>query len=254
MDIIGNYLEYIRDVNSKRERTTEVFHASAAGRCYRQQMYAYYNHPQDPLDDKSLALLRLGTIIHEDVDKSNQLFIAKNTLEMSTRKVYSEERVELPDLRVVGTFDAGEYIESENKFKLYDLKSAAAYKWQTHFGLKKNRIPNSDANYKLQLGTYAAACIDKFLDPTKDHTIEMYLLWYNKNTSAMRLQPIPNEWIDNALEYWGEVNELLEELGNEYIDDLEPGFSPGVPFQDWECKYCPYYSTCPSILADKKSK
>lgn len=254
MDIIGNYLEYIREVNSKRERTTKVFHASSAGRCYRQQMYAYHNHPTDPLDDKSLLILRLGTIIHEDVDKANQLYMAKHIYDENESDIYSEEKVELNDLRVVGTFDAGEYFESENKFKLYDLKSAAAYKWQTHFGLKKNRIPNTDANYKLQLGTYAAACMDKYMNPAKEQIMEMYLLWYNKNTSAMRYQLIPNEWIDNAMEYWEEVNELLEELGEDYIQDLEPGFSPGVPFQDWECKYCPYYSACPSTLADKKSK
>ena len=31
----------------------------------------------------------------------------------------------------------------------------------------------------------------------------------------------------------------------ETSSELTPGFSMGVPFQDWECKYCQYNSICP---------
>jgi predicted RecB family nuclease len=80
----------------------------------------------------------------------------------------------------------------------------------------------------------------------------MYLLWYNKNTSHIREQLISPEWVDKALEYWTEVNEILNDCGEDFAHDLDPGWIPGVPFSDWECKYCQFYSICSSTLADKK--
>ena len=61
-----------------------------------------------------------------------------------------EEKIEYEEFDVVGTFDAGDM--DNGTFNLYDFKTAAAYKWTTKFGLKKNRNPTTDINYKLQLG------------------------------------------------------------------------------------------------------
>ena len=97
----------------------------------------------------------------------------------------------------------------------------------------------------------------------------MYLLWYNKNTSQIREQLVSPEWIEKALEYWVTVNETLEDCGKYFADgiltpldtnkedmsfedELKPGYWEGVPYQDWECRYCQFYSICPSTLADKK--
>ena len=38
-----------------------------------------------------------------------------------------------------------------------------------------------------------------------------------------------------------------------FEEDLVVGVE-GVPWQDWECRYCQYYSICPSTLADKKPR
>ena len=72
----------------------------------------------------------------------------------------------------------------------------------------------------------------------------MYLVWYNKNTSMMREQLISPEWIDKALEYWVELNEIFEESGKKFTEDLVYGNSVGVPFQSWECSYCQYSKIC----------
>ena len=82
----------------------------------------------------------------------------------------------------------------------------------------------------------------------------MYLVWYNKNTSQMREQIVSNEWIDKAFEYWTEVYEMKEDMGKGFQDELIPEVTYGVPVADWECRYCQYYSICPSTLADKKPK
>ena len=264
MDIEGIYNAYLKQLDALWEREENVFHASTAGSCYRKQLYAYYDFKSDAKDDKSLRLLRLGTIVHKDVEEA--LIKYEDTLAdlsmvnmYSTlddapmkRSVYSEKKVKIKDLNIVGTFDAGEKVEYGNnvEFNLYDLKTAAAYKWTTKFGRKENRKPDSDTNYKLQLGTYALAVRHKY-QPDK---INMYLIWYNKNTSQMREQLVSNQWIDEALSYWTELNEIKDEVGKSFEDELIPNTTVGVPFQDWECRYCQYYDTCPSTLADKKKR
>ena len=169
-----------------------------------------------------------------------------------TKSIHIEEKIKLEQLEVSRTFDAGEMITDKindtEEFNLYDLKTAAAYKWTTKFGRKQNRVANSDLNYKLQLGTYALGVRHKY-SPDR---INMYLLWYNKNTSQMREQLVSPEWIDKALEYWIEIHEMKEDMGKSFEDELVPQVSYGVPMQDWECRYCQFYSICPSTLADKK--
>ena len=113
-------------------------------------------------------------------------------------------------------------------------------------GRKQNRKPNSDINYKLQLGTYALGVNLKY----EVNKVTMYLLWYNKNTSQMREQLISPEWIEKALEYWSELNNILDDSGENFEEDLKPEYWEGVPFQNWECRYCQYYSICPSKLAE----
>ena len=256
MDIKAIYGAYLKHQDSLRERDKNVFHASSAGSCYRKQLYSYYDYPSDEKDDKSFRLLRLGTIVHSDLEKAMSMYqdklanmqLPENPIE---RSIHIEEKIKIEDLDVVGTFDVGEKIENsfgQSEFNLYDYKTAAAYKWTTKFGRKTNRVASTDTNYKLQLGTYALGIRHKHW-PDK---INMYLIWYNKNTSQMREQIVSNEWIDNALEYWLDVKEIKEELGKDFEKELIPEDAYGVPMQDWECRYCQYYSICPSTLADKK--
>jgi len=257
MDIKEIYGAYLKHQDSLRERDENVFHASSAGSCYRKQMYSYYDYPSDEKDDTSLRLLRLGTLVHADLEKAMSMYEDKlanmqNLESPILREMHIEEKIKIEELDVVGTFDAGELIKNNNskeiEFNLYDYKTAAAYKWTTKFGLKKNRVASTDTNYKLQLGTYALGIRHKY-EPDK---INMYLIWYNKNTSQMREQIVSPEWIDKAFEYWTEVFEMKEELGKSFEKELEPELEYGVPMQDWECRYCQYYSICPSTLANKK--
>ena len=104
----------------------------------------------------------------------------------------------------------------------------------------------SDTNYKLQLGTYAMGARLKY----KPEKIIMYLYWYNKNTSQVREQIVAPEWESKAYEYWTNINDILAANGENFekAEELEPGISYGVPFQDWECKYCQFNSICPTTI------
>jgi len=246
MDIKSIYNAYLKEQEKLNSRDKNVFHASSAGSCYRKQMYSYYDYPSDTKDDKSYRLLRLGTIVHSDVESAISLYQDR----FPEKDIYIEQKIHIKDLEVSGTFDAGEMItiDGRKEFTLYDLKTAAAYKWTTKFGRKQNRVADSDLNYKLQLGTYALGVKEEY-NPDQ---IYMYLIWYNKNTSQMREQLVYQEWINKALEYWEEVHEIKEDLGKSFERELEPMMTYGVPMQDWECSYCQFESICPSTLSKKK--
>ena len=246
MDIKSIYNAYLKEQEKLNSRDKDVFHASSAGSCYRKQMYSYYDYPSDTKDDKSYRLLRLGTIVHSDVESAISLYQDR----FPEKDIYIEQKIHIKDLEVSGTFDAGEMItiNGRKEFTLYDLKTAAAYKWTTKFGRKQNRVADSDLNYKLQLGTYALG-VKEYCNPDQ---IYMYLVWYNKNTSQMREQLVYEEWINKALEYWEEVHEIKEDLGKSFERELEPMMTYGVPMQDWECSYCQFESICPSTLSKKK--
>jgi len=254
MNIESIYHAYLVDIESARKRTKNKFHASAAGSCYRKQLYSYFDFPTDTRDSKSYRLLRLGTIVHQDIEDAIEHYCGISDTDEDL-SVYVEDDVEIKELNVVGTYDIGEL--KDGNFSLYDIKTAAAYKWTTMFGRKENRKPNSANNYKMQLGTYAVGIKEKY---DQVNSVNMYLLWYNKNTSHVREQLVSPEWIDKALEYWVKLNNVLEDCDNPSEDvpsmfesELMPGFVEGVPFQDWECNYCQYYSICPSDLAKRRS-
>jgi|TARA_Y100000310_G_scaffold329525_1_gene399564 hypothetical protein len=248
MNIESIYCEYLKEINLKRERDKNVFHASSAGSCYRKQLYSYFDFPKEELDKKSLKVLRLGTVVHKDVEEA----ITKYQDANPDNDIYIEEKVKIPELNVTGTFDYGEFKtsrEGKSTFNLYDLKTAAAYKWSTMFGNKENRKINSANNYKLQLATYALAVKERF-DP--DY-LAMYLVFYNKNTSMMRERLVMNPWMDKALEYWVDLNTWLDDVGEKYFEEeLIPELTEGVPFENWECGYCSYSEICPSQIKKRK--
>ena len=257
MDIKSVYHEYLVHLESKRERTKNKFHASSAGSCFRKQMYSYYDFPQDTKDDKSYRILRLGTIVHEDIENA----LIHYGQQTHDGRIYIEHEVEIEPLNLVGTFDVGEMIKDKGNitFNLYDIKTAALYTWSKKFARKINdRDPKVDMNYKMQLGTYALAMNEKHdLDE-----INMYLVWYRKNDSFVRETIVNNNWIDKALEYWTEVNEILEEHGKMFEKELIPGVYPSVPPEsgydkhgiNWNCRYCQYYNICPSTFAGKNKR
>ena len=77
MDIESIYNAYLKEEEKIKQRDKNVFHASSAGSCYRKQMYSYYDYPSDVKDDKSYRLLRLGTIVHGDIEKALMSYAAK---------------------------------------------------------------------------------------------------------------------------------------------------------------------------------
>jgi len=248
MDIHSIYIDYLKYKNDENaeERNDGKFHASSAGSCYRKQMYRLYEFPQEELDEKSLKILRVGTLIHKDFEKALLYHIK---MKKNKGTIYTEHKINIKHLNVTGTLDAGEYIETEgnNTYELYDLKTTAAYKWSTMFGIKKNRQPVFEYDkYRMQLATYSIGMKEE-LDINE---LNMFLMFYNKNTSMMReVKVYADEWIDKAQDYWNELNSLVESMGEKHFEEkLRPGWQFGVPYEDWECKYCNYKTICPTEI------
>jgi CRISPR/Cas system-associated exonuclease Cas4 (RecB family) len=244
MNIESIYHAYLVDMESARRKTENKFHASAAGSCYRKQLYSYFDFPTDTKDNKSYRLLRLGTVVHQDIEDAIEHYCGTSAT-IEDPEIYVEDNVEIKALNVVGTYDIGEI--EDDKFNLYDIKTASPYKWRTI----ENRKPGTADNYKMQLGTYAIGIKEKYSQVSK---VNMFLLWYRKDDSMWRETPVSPEWIDKALDYWVELNSILEDHGESFESDLVPGIWKGVPFNEkWECKYCQYYSICPSNFAEGRT-
>ena len=63
----------------------------------------------------------------------------------------------------------------------------------------------------------------------------------------MRFEPVSEEYIDKAIEYWENLDSLLEDWlatkpENIRWDNIE------APMHKWECKYCEYSSYCPKEI------
>ena len=210
----------------KYDKFSGWFSASSAGSCHRKQWYKINKFEETPPDVRPLRVMRLGTIVHKDLENAVSMYNASNK---DDEIIYSEHRIELPEINVVGHLDLA--VSTVDKIYVYDIKTAHSFKWKKMFG--RNVDPNPSVNYQLQLGTYALGLMTQ-LD-RKDADVEMGLIWYRKDDSWMKVQLIDEEWIQNAFFYWVELNEAIQEEGKPKIG------SYNTPVYNWECKYCPYH-------------
>ena len=226
-DIYASALETEQTINRSKYKNHEGwFSASSAGSCFKKLMLRKEGKKEPRMDDRVMRLLRLGTVVHEDIQKA-----ILNSEEMANKKytIMMEKRVEIPELKLVGHLDIGITEETSGDVKVIDIKTCASYKWRMKFG--RNPDKKGNPNYNMQLATYLKALQSE----TKSKGLaSMSLLWYNKDTSAMREEFVDLSWINRATEYWEELNEHSEEVTSE---DMRVG-SYGVPMENWECRYC----------------
>tara|TARA_R110002050_G_scaffold164700_3_gene294868 strand:+ start:4940 stop:5668 length:729 start_codon:yes stop_codon:yes gene_type:complete len=235
--IYNDYLEQKQVEN--REKYKDVkgwFSASSAGSCFRKQLHRTQDLEVGPRDIKSNRLLRLGTLVHADFEKSLDKY-KDDKLEVVT-----EHRIKMPELNVVGHLDVGVIDKETDKIHVYDIKTAGAWKWRMKFG--RNPDKNPSINYELQLATYGMGLGTEY----DIHDVSLSIQWYNKDNSMMREEPISNLYMDEAFDYWTQLNELKDEI--EKPEELIPGKHENVPIYNWECKYCEFQGKyCPGLYS-----
>ena len=105
----------------------------------------------------------------------------------------------------------------------------------------------------------------------KTYTYDTFILYINKNNSKFRLYKVEKNWEQIADEYWQALltfitkledkksqvfsddyclcndtdctkgNHSMIDWQNEHLPDEKYG---GIPYEEWECKYCPYTRQC----------
>jgi len=243
LDIYNQYLSEIESDNKSKyqeKNPGKYYRASSAGHCFKKHWYAINGYEGKEMDEKSKRLLRLGTIVHEDIEKainwySNQLSGDVSVFEYDVN-LHTEYEILIKELNVMGSSDIV-VVDSEKKACVLDIKTTHSYKWKMMFG--RNREPKPSSMYELQLGTYALGVCHQ--ENIKPEDISMYLVYYKKDDSLMRPVEVNNVWMDNAAEYWLTLKEVLDMVKEEA--DL-PRDSLNVPVEQWECRYCQFEPIC----------
>ena len=254
-DIGQIYAQYLNAENEKNrleryDGKEYYYHASGSGKCSRQLYYQSVEKavPTNPADTKSMRVMRLGTIVHEDIQKSLVLYNINNninnninsdnipselTISVGKNGFVIEGEVIIKELNVRGFFDLLQILnsgvnDSETIF-LYDIKTAADYSFKRMFGTGKTTKMN---HHELQLATYGYAVKEKYgrLDG-------MYLMYYNKTTSMIKYMEVPLTMLNTAYMFWANINK-------EHSKGLPPLQEGVSPVMKWECNYCNYLDHC----------
>ena len=241
-EIYNDYLtekESINKLNYKKKNPNKYYRASAAGHCFKKHWYSINGYEGTSTgDDRSKRLLRLGTIVHEDIEKAIDWYDDKISNDLNEYDVsfHTEYGVLIEELNVLGSADIV-LLDSEGTASVLDIKTTHSYKWKMMFGRNKEKSPSR--MYELQLGTYAlGVCNQENINPD---SISLYLVYYKKDDSSMKYVDVNPVWMDNAAEYWGTLNETLSLVKEEA--DL-PRDTLNVPIENWECRYCQFESIC----------
>jgi hypothetical protein len=256
--IYDDYLDRLQEERKEKYKEYEEwFSGSSAGSCYKKQWYKVNGFEPEPFDQRTKRLLRLGTIVHSDVEQALSEAEPSDGVE-----VLLEHEIKIPEFNVVGHLDHCFIRKEDNNIEIYvsDLKTLASYSWTRKFGrnaIKQsiNMIP-SFGHYELQVATYALGMLKDIMpdlphfnlteinyeiDKVKNN-ISINIIWYNKNDSKMKTTEISVDALHAAIAYWNDLNDFTnEEKG---IESIPPNGAVGVPMQDWECKYCQYKQHC----------
>jgi hypothetical protein len=234
------HLKNLQQENQEKRYTGEGkedwYHASSAGRCHiYQQLKSRKDIIEKPVDERTQRLFRLGDLVHGDIQEAISKWFTLNSQPGDVLLI--EKEVKVPKFNVRGFLDVG-YIRG-TELHLYDIKTAASFKWQKTFGLQKNRDKNPSLNYELQLGTYALGLLEEFPELK---TIHLHIVWYKKDNSDMKTVIIDNMYLGLAEYYWAEVNKNKD-------CDLIPFVDNDCPVASWECRYCDVSHACTSPKA-----
>ena len=250
--LYNNYLDKKQEQNRKEryEGNEHWYHASGAGSCSRKLYFESVEmiKPTNEVDERTKRLLRLGNVVHEDIqnslthtrnrdihnrDNNRDSLLTEKEINNKEKEIeFSVEgEIKIDELNVRGFYDlvAKQGVREQQVF-LYDIKTCGGWSWKMKFG--RTKTINPSIHYELQLGTYGYAIKQQFgqLDG-------MFLYYYNKDDSKMRAVQVPLTYVSRAYLFWRNIND-------EHKQGL-PEFRVGVsPVQKWQCNYCQFLEHC----------
>ena len=250
-EIYHEYLNHKNEQNRKDryEGNEGWYHASGAGFCSRKLYFESVEKakPTNPPKEKNSRIMRLGTIIHEDIQNAliyynninnniNNKSLKSNIAEINLPNggFEIEGEIILKDLNVRGFCDVivEDYTDSEDDpyIRLYDFKSVGNYGFRKQFSSKFTK--EDPMTYFMQLSTYGLAVKEKY-----GNLDSMDLIYYGKDDSRMKKLPVDLMYLSKARRYWHVIND-------EHSKGL-PIFKLGTsPYKEWMCNYCQYRDHC----------
>ena len=227
-----NWLKKLNEINgnTRYQQKPPSLGASSAGLCNLKHYFKLKGAHKIPSTYKDMSKMRLGTLVHEDIQQALQYYF--------DGKVMSEISIQYN--KVKGHLDVVVEIDKDTCV-LIDIKTMNAYGWSKKYG--RNKLPDTATWNKMQVATYALGLVSCY----GYKTVHMYLLNYSKNTSLMRFEPVSDEYIDRAIEYWENLDTLLEKWLRTKPEDMKWN-NIQAPMHKWECKYCEYSMYCPKEI------
>ena len=254
IEVYNDWLDHNQEQRKKQfKHLKKYFSASSAGSCYKKNIFKLFGFQEKEIEKRSKRLLRLGTIIHEDFEKAMEHYIKTRSDDVSDNyEFFIEKEILLDKYNVAGHLDLAILDKKRQKVIVYDYKTKGSYPWKLQFG--RNPKQKTMFNYEMQLATYAMGMSNTEGAGTG---VEMALIYYNKDTSVMKQVNVEETYAEMAREYWETLNEWKNILnipekyaeGNseirKEINNLKPREEiVGVPFENWECRYCPFDHIC----------
>lgn len=226
IDIYNAHLLALRTAQSESPEHADRswFSISQAGMCFRKHHFKAVEQVKvEAPDPRSMRLLRLGEIVHTDVQDSLDGIL----MDDGEPRFLLELPVEIPQFHARGRIDVFDRMTGI----ITDIKTIASYKWKMMFGRKTHEPAK---NYELQAGSYGLALKEKDVDVNG-----LELLYYKKDDSSMKAVPLTGHKMVDAERYWTRLVESLK-------GGLPPIEGGSCPVESWECsiKYCPHYNRC----------
>ena len=135
--LIYNYNSFLlKEQDNHKEKYKEFegwFSASTAGSCFRKQYFNVNGYEGTPPDEKSLRLMRLGTLVHKDIADAFETY--REDIESKPGvELFVERQVKLEEYNIVGHLDLAILDKVSGKLEVTDVKTAHSYKWKMLFG------------------------------------------------------------------------------------------------------------------------
>ena len=232
---------------NKEERYSgkeKLISISSLGSCYKKNIYRSLLTPEKEPVKSSPLRARQGTVLHDDVQKSilNQIDLIKSSLKKAGKNVVTietEVRFDLDD-GFIGHADV--VIIFDNKeAHVIDFKFVHDFSYQKAFGIKRNRDKNALRQYKMQIVQYARQ-IEKMGENIKVTRAEiMYFRKSDANCNSIVIDGFDRVSIEEDIDRYVRQLNNLKRAPIEAINRFEWN---GVPFEKWECDYCPFLSRC----------
>ena len=242
-DIEKIYDEYLDKVGieerKKIGRMPGFMSASSAGLCFLRHWFKLNNYESKPPDIKSKRTMRLGTLVHNEFEEAVKCTEKTENIEIKTEVPI---KIEKP-FKVRGYTDLVVINHNKKEITVIDYKTMHSFRWKRMFGISRNREKNPSNLSEIQLATYTIYFLQQYRD--KGYIPQMYLVYYKKDDSSIKVVNIPDYFLNTALRYWEEASAFIEEIKT--LDDAQPGLTYGVPMFEWECgKYCEFAGHCSS--------